>query len=381
MSKKDYYEILGVAKSATADEIKKSFRRLAMKYHPDRNPDDKTAEAKFKEAKEAYEVLTDDKRRAAYDQFGHAGVDPSMGGGPGGFNNFSGMGGMDDILGDIFGNIFGGARGGRGRERAQRGDDLGYRFAINLEEAVHGTTATIKVPHLLNCKECNGTGARKGTSAKTCSTCGGSGQLHIQQGFFTIQQPCHVCRGQGKIITDPCPKCRGHGRYQEEKTLSVKIPAGIDNGDRIRLAGEGDAGVHGASAGDLYVEITIKPHKIFKRDGLNLYCEIPITYIAAALGEELEVPTLDGKVKLKIPAETQSGKVFRLRDKGVRGMRGGAGDLLCTVVVETPVNLNSEQKDMLRQFGDALAKDHKNHSPMSRNWFDSVKEFFGIAGT
>lgn len=380
MAKKDYYEILGVEKSATADEIKKAYRRLAMKYHPDRNPGDKSAEAKFKEANEANEVLSDPKKRAAYDQFGHAGVDPSMGGGQGGFGGFSGFAGAEDIFGDIFGNIFGGGGRGRGRSgrtRAERGADLAYGIKISLEEAVSGTTTTIKVPHFSACSECKGSGARKGTSPTTCKTCGGSGQVYLQQGFFSLQQPCPECRGRGQVITDPCPKCHGQGRIREEKTLQVKIPAGVDNGDRIRLGGEGDAGSNGAPPGDLYVEVAIKPHKIFRRDDLDLHCEVPITFVAAALGDELEIPTIDGKVKLKIPPETQSGKIFKLRGKGVRGIHGGLGDLLCTVVVETPINLSAEQKELLTKFDESLAKDRKKHSPMAKGWFDSVKDFFG----
>lgn len=377
-TQRDYYEILGVSKSADTAEIKKAYRKLAMKYHPDRNPDDKSAEGKFKEAKEAYEVLSNSQKRAAYDQFGHAGVSGAAGGGPG-FGGFQsgGFGGFGDIFGDIFGEAFsGGARGGRARP--QHGADLAYNLTLDLEDAVHGKSVKIKVPTWVECDECGGSGAKKGTSATTCSTCGGSGQVHMQQGFFTIQQTCPECHGQGTVIKDPCHKCHGQGRVQETKTLSVKIPAGVDNGDRIRLSGEGEAGMHGAPAGDLYVQIRIKPHDIFEREGNNLISEVPVSFTMAALGGELEIPTLDGKVKLKIPAETQSGKMFRLRGKGVKPARGGSvGDLLCRVVVETPINLSKAQKDLLNQFKESLEKDKKDHSPKSKSWFDRVKKFFG----
>ncbi|MCL5261560.1 MAG: molecular chaperone DnaJ [Gammaproteobacteria bacterium] len=382
MPKRDYYEVLGVPKDAPDDDIKKAYRRLAMKYHPDRNQGNKEAENIFKDIQEAYGVLSDSKKRAIYNQHGHAAFEAGAGGpggaGFGGFD-FGGFGNVGDVFEDIFGNIFGQGRGGgrAGSGRSHRGNDLGYNIQINLEEAVHGTSAFIKVPHQILCNECNGSGAKKGTSPKTCETCGGSGQVYIQQGFFSLQQPCAACRGTGKIIHDPCPKCRGKGRYQETETLSVKIPAGIEDGDRIRLSGKGDAGYEGGPSGDLFVQIAVKPHRIFRREANDLYCEVPISFVSAALGDELEIPTLDGKVKLKIPSECQSGKVFRLRGKGVKGLRGGTGDLLCTVIVETPVNLNSEQKEYLKKFQESLAKDSRRHSPLSKSWFDSVKEFFG----
>jgi molecular chaperone DnaJ len=374
MAKKDYYEILGVSKNASEKEIKDSYRRLAMKYHPDRNANNKEAEAKFKEAKEAYEVLSDNKKRTAYDQFGHAASEGMGGWGAGaqGFRGFNG-GGFADVFGDIFSDVFGGG----GRSQPQRGSDLLYNFTISLEEVVHGTTARINIPGWIKCNECNGSGASKGSEAITCKTCGGIGQVHMQQGFFTIQQTCPACHGAGKIISHPCHKCRGQGRVQEQKTLSVKIPAGINNGDRIRLAGEGEAGLRGVQAGDLYVEIRVKDHPLFAREGDDLLSEIPVNMVMAALGGELDIPTLDGHVKLKIPPETQAGKVFRLRGKGVKSMRNNyTGDLLCKIAVETPINLTNEQKVLLQELGLSLSQNEKKHSPRFRNWFDSVKDFF-----
>lgn len=373
MSKRDYYEVLGVGKSADEKEIKKAYRRVAMKYHPDRNPDDPDAEDKFKEATEAYEVLMDGDKRAAYDQYGHAGVDPNMGGGAGGF----GGGNFSDIFGDVFGDIFGGGGGGRGRGGPQRGADLRYTLDISLEDAVKGTTVEIRVPTLTSCETCDGSGAKKGSKPATCGTCGGAGQVRVQQGFFQVQQTCPTCRGRGKTITDPCGDCRGQGRVEKTKTLSVKVPPGVDTGDRIRLSGEGEAGPEGGPAGDLFVQMSVKQHPIFERDGKHLYCEVPITFVDAALGGELEVPTLDGRVKLKIPAETQTGKLFRLRGKGVKPVRGGSvGDLLCRAVVETPVNLNKEQQDLLRQFQESLGEGGEAQSPRQSSWFEGVKSFF-----
>jgi molecular chaperone DnaJ len=369
MSKRDYYEILGVSKGADEKEIKQAYRREAMKHHPDRNPDDPASEGKFKEATEAYEVLTDARKRAAYDQYGHAGVDPSMGGG-----GFSG-GNFSDIFGDVFGDIFGG--GGRGRGGPQRGSDLRYTLDISLENAVKGTTVEIRVPSLSTCDTCEGSGAKKGSSPATCGTCGGAGQVRMQQGFFQVQQTCPACRGRGKTITDPCGTCRGQGRMEKTKTLSVKVPPGVDTGDRIRLSGEGEAGPEGGPAGDLFVQMSVRQHPIFERDGKNLYCEVPITFVDAALGGDLDVPTLDGRVKLKIPAETQTGKLFRLRGKGVKQVRGGAvGDLLCRVVVETPVKLNKEQKTLLEELRSTLGVGGKAQSPRQTSWFEGVKSFF-----
>ncbi len=371
MSKRDYYEVLGVSRDVDAKELKKAYRKLAMKYHPDRNPDDKDADAKFKEATEAYEILGDQQKRAAYDQYGHAGVDPNAGGGGfgGGGANFS------DIFGDVFGDIFGGGGGRGGRGGPQRGSDLRYTMELSLEEAVRGIEKKIRVPTLTSCETCDGSGAKPGTSPKTCGTCGGAGQVRMQQGFFSVQQTCPTCRGQGTIIEDPCNSCHGRGVKEETKTLSVKIPPGVDTGDRIRLSGEGEAGAMGGPAGDLYVQVSVKEHELFHRDGRNLYCDVPISIVDAALGGELEVPTLDGRVKLKIPAETQSGKLFRLRGKGVTPVRGGtAGDLLCRVQVETPVNLTSDQKDLLMKFQESLTGE--KHSPQKKSWFEGVKRFF-----
>jgi molecular chaperone DnaJ len=370
MAKEDFYKLLGVDKNASDAEIKKSYRSLAMKFHPDRNNDNaQEAEAKFKQIKEAYEVLSDPKKRSAYDQFGHAGVDASMGG-RGGFGGES----FSDVFGDVFGDIFG---GGRQRSSVQRGSDLRYNLELTLEEAVAGTEAKIRVPVLVACGECHGSGARKGSSPIICSTCHGHGQVRMQQGFFSVQQTCPTCRGSGKQIKDPCGKCHGQGRVEETKTLSVKVPAGVDTGDRIRLAGEGEAGEHGGLAGDLYVQIQVKDHAIFTRDGANLYCEVPISFPTACLGGELQVPTLEGKVMLKIPAETQTGKLFRLRSKGVKPVRGGAvGDLLCRVQIETPVHLTKEQKALIEKLGESLSGGGEYHSPQEHSWTDGVKTFF-----
>jgi molecular chaperone DnaJ len=373
MSKRDYYDVLGVDKGVDDREVKKAYRRVAMKYHPDRNPDDPDAEDKFKEATEAYDVLMDSEKRAAYDQYGHAGVDPNMGGG-----GFGGAGNFSDIFGDVFGDIFGGGGGGgRGHGGPQRGADLRYTLDISLEDAVKGTTVEIRVPSLSACDTCDGSGAKKGSSPATCGTCGGAGQVRMQQGFFQVQQTCPTCRGRGKTITDPCGSCHGQGRVEKTKTLSVKVPPGVDTGDRIRLSGEGEAGPEGGPAGDLFVQMSVKQHPIFERDGKNLYCEVPIAFVDAALGGELEVPTLDGRVKLKIPSGTQTGKLFRLRGKGVKPVRGGSvGDLLCRAVLETPVNLNKEQKALLEQLRDSLGEGDKSQSPRQNSWFEGVKSFF-----
>ena len=348
-----------------------------MKYHPDRNPDDKNAEIKFKEAKEAYEVLSDNQKRAAYDQFGHAGV-----------NNQSGMGGgfnpgdaFNDIFGDMFGDIFGNARGQRRQSSAQRGADLRYELDLDLEQAVFGETIKINIPSLIGCDTCAGSGAKKGTQATRCLRCEGRGSVRVQQGFFTLQQTCPECRGVGQTIKDPCIDCSGSGRVQKERTISIKIPPGVDQDDRIRLSSEGEAGVKGGPPGDLYVDVNIRPHPIFKREGSNLFCEVPISFTKAALGGTVEVPTIDGAVNLTIPTETQSGEVFRLRGKGVQSYRDRVlGDLFCNIQIETPVNLNTDQKNILKSFEESISKSKKEHRPNKNKWTESVKNFFNRLG-
>ena len=372
MAKRDYYEVLGVSKSASADEIKKAYRRLAMKFHPDRNKDDgEAAEKKFKEAKEAYEALKDPDRRATYDRFGHDGLKAGAGG-PGGFS----AEGFGDIFGDVFGDIFGGGRRAGGQQ-VFRGADLGYELKLDLETAVAGDTVTIDVPTQVTCETCDGSGARKGSQPTTCTTCGGAGQVRMQQGFLSIQQTCPACKGAGTTITDPCLDCHGRGRVRKTRTLSVKVPAGVDDGDRIRLSGEGEAGRNGGPPGDLYVEIRVKPHRIFEREGANLSCEVPVSIATATLGGEVELPTLDGNVSLKIPAGTQSGKVFRLRGKCVSTVRDPrSGDLFAQVAVETPVHLTAEQREMLQKFDESLQAGGEKHSPRAGGWLDTVKRFF-----
>jgi molecular chaperone DnaJ len=379
-NKRDFYEVLGVSRQASDADLKKAYRRLAMKYHPDRNPDDKSAEEKFKEAKEAYEVLSDSQKRQAYDQFGHAGVGGAAGAGAGGAGFSGGFGGFGDVFGDIFDNIFtGGRAGGQGgaQSYAERGSDLRYNVELTLEQAAIGHEMEIKVPTYVSCSPCKGSGAKAGSKPTVCETCEGQGQVRIQQGFFSIQQTCPQCHGQGQVISSPCPECQGNGRIRESKRLKVKIPAGVDAGDRIRLTGEGEAGTHGGPNGDLYVQVSIKKHPIFERNESDLSCNVPISYVTAALGGELEVPTLEGKVNLKIPSETQSGKVFRLRGKGMKSVRGyGTGDLLCRVFVETPVNLTKDQKALLRDLEASMEKSGKKHTPKSSSWFEGVKKFF-----
>ncbi|MCF7499577.1 molecular chaperone DnaJ [Pseudoalteromonas sp. L1] len=373
MSKSDYYEVLGVSKDASERDIKKAYKRLAMKYHPDRTAGDKELESKFKEVKEAYEVLTDPQKRQMYDQYGHAAFDQNGGGGHGGFGG--GHGDFGDIFGDVFGDIFGG--GGRRQSRQQRGADLRYNMDLTLEEAVRGKDVEIKVPTWVSCKPCDGSGAKAGSKPKTCTTCHGAGQVQMRQGFFAVQQTCPTCQGTGQIISDPCDSCHGQGRVEKTKTLSVKIPAGVDTGDRIRLSGEGEAGMHGAPAGDLYVQVSVSEHPIFQRDGNNLYCEVPIGFTTAALGGEIEVPTLDGRAKLKIPSESQTGKMFRMRGKGVKSVRSGAqGDLICKVVIETPVNLNDRQRELLEELEQSMGKDGSKNRPKEKGFFDGVKKFF-----
>ncbi len=390
--KNDYYEVLGVTRDVSEKDLKKAYRKLAMKYHPDRDTSDKTLEEKFKEAKEAYEVLSDPEKRNVYDQLGHAGVEGvRSGAGTRGFNFNEVFGEMGEVFGDIFGG-----RSSQSNQRPQRGADLRYTLELNLESALHGTAVEIRVPRLALCKSCAGTGVRKGNKPILCKTCAGEGQVRIQQGFFTIQQTCPECHGRGDIIKDPCPDCRGQGQVQEAKTLSVKIPAGIDEGNRIRLSGEGEAGTRGAPAGDLYVQVHLRPHALFKREGNNLYSDVPINFATAILGGEIEVPTLTGVVKLHIPAETQSGKILRLRGKGVPGRPGASGDLLCRVFVETPVNLSKDQKDLVQKLEDQLSEKssilqnqvegHRystssqpstaNHYPQSKRWLEAMRTFF-----
>ncbi|WP_454006754.1 molecular chaperone DnaJ [Alcaligenes sp. Marseille-Q7550] len=375
MAKRDLYEILGVAKNATQDELRKAYRKLAMKYHPDRNPDRKDAEEKFKEAKEAYEILSDEQKREAYDRYGHAGVDPNAG--MGGMGGGMGGAGFADAFGDIFGEIFGGGRRGGGGPQVYRGADLRYSLDISLEQAASGFDTEIRVPSWENCDTCSGTGAKPGTSAQTCRTCHGSGAVRMQQGIFSMQQTCPTCHGSGKEIPDPCHVCHGEGKVKKTKTLQVKIPAGIDDGMRIRSSGNGEPGVNGGPPGDLYVEIRIKPHGIFQRDGEDLHCELTIPFTTAALGGTVEVPTLTGRGEITIPEGTQVGKTFRLRGKGIKGIRSSyPGDLYCHIQIETPVRLNEEQKKLLRQFEQALNDGGVKHSPKSESWTDKVKGFF-----
>jgi molecular chaperone DnaJ len=370
MSKRDYYAVLEVSKDAGERDIKKSYKKLAMKYHPDRTKGDKTKEETFKEIQEAYEVLKDDQKRAAYDQYGHAAFEQ---GGHGGGGHGGGGGGFGQDFGDIFGDIFGGGGGSRGRQRQQRGSDLRYNVELSLEDAVKGKDLEIKVPTFVSCEPCDGSGAKPGTSAKTCATCHGHGQVQMRQGLFAVQQTCPTCSGKGKVISDPCTSCRGQGRVEKTKTLAVKIPPGVDTGDRIRLSGEGEAGEHGAPAGDLYVQVNVRDHEIFVRDENHLYCEVPISFVTAALGGEIEVPTLGGKVKLKVPKETQTGKMFRLRGKGVKSVRSATtGDLMCKVVLETPVNLSGDQAELLRQLEEKRGKSSKKHTPKETGFYDGV---------
>ena len=372
-TKRDYYEVLGLGRDADEDALKKAYRKLAMKHHPDRNPDDKASEEKFKEAKQAYEILSDAQKRAAYDRHGHAGVEASMGA------RGAGAGGFADAFGDIFGDIFGQAGGGGrgGRNGVYRGADLRYNLEITLEQAARGTETKIRIPSHESCEPCKGTGTKPGTQPKTCTTCAGHGQVRMQQGFFSVQQTCPKCHGAGKVIADPCLSCHGAGRIKKQKTLSVKIPTGVDEGDRIRLTGEGEIGVNGGPAGDLYVQMQIKPHAVFERDGDDLHCEMPISFTVAALGGEIDIPTLDGHAQIKIPPETQSGKIFRLRGKGIKGVRSHAtGDLQCHMVVETPVKLTERQKELLREFEVISQADSPRHNPRAKGWMDKVKDFF-----
>ena len=372
MAKRDYYEVLGVNRDASEEDIKKAYRKLAMQHHPDRNPDNPKSEEKFKEAKQAYEVLCDAERRALYDRHGHAGIEAHAGAAAGAGG--AGFGGFADTFGDIFSEIFG-QRGGR--SNVYRGADLRYNLEISLEDAARGTETKIRIPTLEECETCRGLGAKPGTEPIACQTCGGQGQVRMQQGFFSIQQTCPRCSGTGKVIKDPCGTCHGAGRVKRQKTLSVKIPAGVDEGDRIRLSGEGESGVNGGPAGDLYVVCRLKPHSVFQREGNDLHCEMPVSITIAALGGEIEIPTLDGAAKIRVPAETQSGKVFRLRGKGIKGVRSASfGDLMCHVVVETPVNLSARQKELLEELEEINRRDAGKHDPRAKSWMEKVKEFF-----
>ena len=376
-TKRDYYEVLGVSRSADDTEIKKAYRRLAMKCHPDRNQNDKSAEAAFKECQEAYQVLADAQKRAAYDQFGHAGLDGSGGGG-GFYGAGAGAAGFADIFGDVFGDIFGGGGGG-GRRASQvyRGADVRFGLDLSLEDAVHGTEARIRVPTMATCEVCKGSGARAGSAPVACPTCGGHGQVRMQQGIFSIQQTCPNCRGNGRLVSQPCPECRGEGRARHAKTLSVTIPAGVDDGDQIRVSGQGDAGENGGPPGDLYVQVKLRQHPLFRRDQDDLYCKVPVSFGMVVLGGEIEVPSLDGRMSLKIPAETQTDKVFRIRGKGVKNVRNGhVGDLFCQVTVETPVNLTRAQRELLGNFEQTLREGRERHSPVEHSWLDKLRGFF-----
>ncbi len=369
MSKRDYYEVLGVNRDAKQPDFRTAYRRLAMKYHPDRNSDDPNAETKFKEAKEAYEVLSSDEKRASYDQFGHAGVEAGRAGAGSGGDAFG------DIFGDVFGDIFGGSR--RTHSRVFRGADLRYELELTLEQAAGGESTNIEVPTQAECERCHGVGSEPGSKPASCSTCSGTGQVRIQQGFFSVQQTCHVCKGIGSSIKDPCKDCNGQGRVRKIRTLAVKVPAGVDSGDRIRLAREGEAGRNGGPPGDLYVDIQVQRHVLFERDGQNLRCDVPISFAMAVLGGTIDIPTLDGQVALKVPAETQSSKIFRLRGKGVRSVRAsGVGDLMCRVLVETPVRLSEQQKKSLTSFDATIQAGGTRHSPRARSWLDVVRQFF-----
>ena len=374
MSKRDYYEVLGVNRDASEDEIKKAYRKLAMKHHPDRNPDNPKAEAHFKEAKEAYEILSDAAKRSAYDQYGHAGVDPNMrgpGAGAGGF------GGFGETFGDIFGDIFGQTRRQQGGRQVFRGNDLSYAMEVTLEEAAAGKESEIRIPSYDECETCHGTGAKPGTSPKTCGTCQGQGVVQMRQGFFSVQQTCPHCRGSGKIISDPCTPCHGQGKIKRQKTLEIKIPAGIDDGMRIRSTGNGEPGTNGGPPGDLYIEIRLKKHDVFQRDGDDLHCAVPVSITTAALGGEIAVPTLAGEAAIDLPEGTQTGKQFRLRGKGIKGVRSSyPGDLYCHITVETPVKLTEHQRKLLRELDESLKKGGDKHSPSEAGWADKLKNLF-----
>lgn len=372
MSKRDYYEVLSVSRTCTEQELKSAYRRLAVKYHPDKNPGDASAEEMFKEAAEAYSVLSDPEQRRRYDRFGHAGVSSSAGAGNWGAPGF---GGIEDILGDLFGfgDVFGGARGGARRSAAQRGADLRYDLEITLEEAAQGMTEQLRIPRLETCDTCKGSGAKAGTQPESCSTCSGSGQVRYQQGFFSVARTCHVCRGGGRVVKDPCETCKGAGRVEREKQMEVKIPAGVETGSRLRVSGEGESGTQGGAPGDLYVVIHVAEHDQFERQGSNLYEAVPITFAQAALGADLMVKTLDGEEKLKVPMGTQTGTVFRLRGKGMPALGGrGRGDLFVSVTVLTPTSLTREQRKLLEQLAEVESKDLED-----KGLVDKVRDIFG----
>jgi len=376
VNKRDYYEVLGVAKNASDEEIKKAYRKLAMKHHPDRNQGaaSKNSEESFKEAKEAYEMLSDAQKRAAYDQYGHAGVDPNMG-----RAGQEGFGGFAEAFGDIFGDIFGSQGRGRagGGQQVYRGSDLSYAMEITLEEAAHGKETQIRIPAYEACEACKGSGAKPGTSPITCTTCHGNGQVQMRQGFFSIQQTCPTCHGSGKIIPEPCETCHGQGRIKKNKTLEVKIPAGINEGMRIRSSGNGEPGPNNGPNGDLYIEIRIKQHDIFERDGDDLHCKVPVGMTSAALGGTVEVPTLGGRAEIDLPEGTQHGKTFRLRGKGIKGVRSSyPGDLYCHVTVETPIKLTEHQKRLMKELDEGFRKAGDRHSPTAKTWSDRVKDLF-----
>lgn len=376
MAKRDYYDVLGVAKGASADEIKKGFRAKAKQLHPDRNSDNPNAESQFKEANEAYDVLKTADKKAAYDRYGHAAFENGMGGGGGGGPQGQGdfASSFSDVFDDLFGDFMGGQRGGGGRQRATRGSDLRYNLRVTLEDAFSGSQKTIHVPTSIGCDDCNGTGAESGAEPVTCPTCSGMGKVRAQQGFFTVERTCPTCAGAGQMIKNPCSGCGGAGRVEKERSLSVNIPAGVETGTRIRLAGEGEAGLRGGPTGDLYIFIEVRDHKIFQRDGHHLYCRVPVSVTAAALGGDIEVPTIDGgRSRVKVPAGSQSGRQMRLRHKGMPALRGGGtGDMMIELAVETPVNLTSRQKEILREFEGISA----DNNPEGSSFFDSVKSFW-----
>jgi molecular chaperone DnaJ len=371
VAKRDYYEVLGVSRSADENELKQAYRKIALRYHPDRNPDDSDAEEKFKEASEAYAVLSDAEKRRAYDRFGFEGV--GMGGAPGGFPDFGDLGNFTDVFNDLFGDLFGG-RGGRSRGRGQRGADLRYNLEVSLADVLNGSEAQIRIPKTRSCGTCSGSGARPGTRPERCGRCHGTGQMVLQQGFFRISRPCDGCGGAGEIVRERCSECRGAGRVEGQQSIKVRVPAGVEDGMRLRLAGEGEAGIAGGPPGDLYVVLSVKEHELFEREGPDLHCGVPVAFVQAALGDEIEVPTLEGPVKLKLPEGTQSGRVFRLRGKGLPGLRSAArGDELVHIFVEIPTKLSKRQRELLEAFA---AESDARVSPVSRSFLEKLRDIF-----